>query len=78
MPVTRAQALSEDRFHEDSARRADGTCYVHRRNGATQTWKSRPADFRTPIKYGLRGYGQLTPANAHLFHTEADCPFGNH
>jgi hypothetical protein len=77
MALTREQALTGTRFHEDGERRKDGTCYVHRRNGATQTWKTRPADYRTPVKYGLKGYGQITPANAHLFHAEEDCPWGN-
>lgn len=34
-----------------------------RRNGATQTWKTRPGDFRVPVKYGMRSYGQLIPAD---------------
>jgi len=73
MAITRDQAMTENVFHEN-AQRTDGTCYAHRRNGKTQTWKTRTDDFRTPIVYGLRGYGQLTPANADQFHTEADCP----
>lgn len=31
-----------------------------RRNGKTQTWKTRPAEFRIPIKFGLYGYGEIT------------------
>jgi len=40
--LTKAQALTEDRFHEN------GSCRVWRRNGATQTWKSRPHEWRIP------------------------------
>jgi hypothetical protein len=64
------------RFHENT-QRPNGTCYVHRRNGATQTWKTRPGDFRIPVKYGLKGYGNITPANIDQFHAEDDCPHGN-
>lgn len=81
MPVSKEQALTVDRFHYGEC-----TCTVgprggkttrvveYRRNGATQTWKTRPADFRVPIKWGGCSYAQLTQGNAHLFHTEADCP----
>lgn len=31
-----------------------------RRNGRTQTWKTRPNDYRIPIKAGLRVYGEIT------------------
>lgn len=31
-----------------------------RRNGATKTWKREPNRFRIPIKYGFRGYGEIT------------------
>lgn len=72
--ITKDQALSEDRFHEDGPQRKDGSCYAWRRNGQTQTWKTRPGEFRIPVKYGLRDYGQITDKNAAGFHTEADCP----
>jgi hypothetical protein len=32
-----------------------------RRNGETKTWKTRPADYRIPVKAGLRSTGQLEP-----------------
>lgn len=76
--ITRTDALTADRFHEEGARRKDGTCYVWRRNGQTQTWKTRPDEFRVPVKYGLRSYDQITHYNAGSFHTEAACPYGNH
>jgi len=34
-----------------------------RRNGATQTWKTRPDEYRVPVKYGLRAYGSLINAD---------------
>ena len=34
-----------------------------RRNGATQTWKRDPNRFRIPVKFGLKGYGQITESD---------------
>lgn len=31
-----------------------------RRNGKTQTWKTRPSEFRIPLKAGLYMYGEIT------------------
>lgn len=79
--ITRAQALTAGEFHQDSPTRPPQTkagqrsCYVWRRNGATQTWKTRPDDFRVPVKYGLRQYGQIRQADAAAYHVAADCPY---
>ena len=57
-------------FWHKTAKYADGRTAFHvRRNGATQRWAKRPDDFRIPIKIGFRGYGNITPANAHEFTT---------
>ena len=34
-----------------------------RRNGATKTWKTRPSDFRIPVKAGLKSYGYIDQDN---------------
>lgn len=34
-----------------------------RRNGRTKTWKTRPGEFRIPVKHGLRSYGYITEYN---------------
>lgn len=34
-----------------------------RRNGKTKTWKTRPGEFRIPIKVGFRGTGYITNGN---------------
>lgn len=47
-----------------------------RRNGQTKLWKTRPNDFRIPIKHGLHAYSYLDQDNAHLFHLEEECPYG--
>lgn len=35
--------------------------------GKIQTWKTRPEDFKIPIKHGLYTYGYLTKHNNDLF-----------
>lgn len=82
--ITFEQALTANHFHENHAevQPPDGPrggknyvkIYEHRRNGATQTWKTRPGEFRIPVKYGLRGYGQITNNNAGEFHVAEECP----
>lgn len=44
-------------------------------NGALKTWKTRPEEFRLPIKHGLRDYGYIEQHNVGEFHREEDCPF---
>lgn len=45
-----------------------------RTNGATKVWKTRPTEFRLPIKYGMYEHNYLSDSNAQLFHREQDCP----
>jgi hypothetical protein len=47
---------------------------VWRRNGKTQTWKSRPGDYRLPVKHGLKSYDAITPQYADAVHDEQACP----
>ena len=79
--VTKEQALTAQDFHCGPCRRSIGprggvkeSSEAWRRNGATKTWKTRPNEFRVPLKHGLYDYGELTDGNAHLFHTAEDCP----
>lgn len=44
-----------------------GNWWRIRRNGRTQTWKTRPNDFRIPIKFGFKGTGNLCHNNLELF-----------
>lgn len=46
---------------------ADGTPQRFRRNGKTQTWKTRPDAFRIPVKRGLKEYGEINHINAENF-----------
>lgn len=39
---------------------AGGNSYwLMRRNGATKMWKTRPDEFRIPVKYGFKGQAQI-------------------
>jgi hypothetical protein len=45
------------------ARMGNGNLWRLRRNGKTQLWKTRPDEFRIPVKAGLRSTGQITDAS---------------
>lgn len=46
-----------------SARMVNGHYWRARRNGKTKTWKTRPGEFRIPIKVGFRTHGYITHAS---------------
>lgn len=48
-------------------------CYKWRRNGQTKTWKTKPNEFKVPIKYGIRVYAYLTHENADKFFLPEEC-----
>lgn len=64
--MTYDEAVNEKnrQFEHMTLKNADGTPLRARRNGKTQTWKTRPGEFRLPAKHGLRNTFQIT-------HTEA-------
>lgn len=86
MAITKAQALRCDEFHWEGdngcvpvfgPKGADKTKIIRvRRNGSTQTWKTRPDEWRLPVKYGMRARDQfsITHREAHSYHTAEDCP----
>ena len=47
-----------------TARNADGSPVRCRANGKVKLWKTRPNEFRLPVKYGLRECFYLTHRNA--------------
>lgn len=78
--ITREQALAGSEWHDDGScpRNPDGRGRDKgptrwRRNGATQTWKTRPADYRLPVKHGMRDYSSISP-EWNCVHTVEDCP----
>ena len=81
MPVTKEQAITAEEFHYGECTRTVGPrggvtikCEVWRRNGVTRYWKTRPDEFKVPIKYGLKNCAYLDQSNASYFHTAEDCP----
>jgi hypothetical protein len=51
---------------------ADGTNVRWRVNGKVKFWKTRPNDFKIPVKHGMYDYGYITPENVCLFHFNGD------
>jgi hypothetical protein len=66
--ITKEQAMTESNFFIYD----NGKCRHWRRNGQTKTWKTRPDEFKVPVKYGLYAYGYVTQDNAHLFFLTTD------
>lgn len=51
-------------LHHRSRINADGTPVRCRVNGMCKTWKTRPTEFRLPVKHGLYDCFYITPSNA--------------
>lgn len=67
MPLSMSDALNESYFHVAGSLRKNGECQLWRRNGSTQTWKTRPTEYRIPVKNGLKNFGYIThTTEAHL------------
>lgn len=52
-------------LHHVSRKGSDKQPMRVRVSGRCQTWKTRPEEFKLPVKYGLYNSGYITPANAH-------------
>lgn len=66
-PVTKENAITANEFFSTTMKNKDKkqTPLKVRRNGKTQTWKTRPDEFRIPVKYGLYDYYNITQDNCH-------------
>jgi len=53
-----------DELHHVSMKNSDGTPTRCRVNGALKLWKTRPDDFKLPVKHGLYDCFYITPDNA--------------
>lgn len=77
--ITRDQAIAialNDR-HEllhVHLKNRDGTPIRCRVNGSCKTWKTRPDDFRLPVKHGLKQCFYITPCNAGEWYDPAELP----
>ena len=62
--VTKEQAMIARNFEHVSVKNRDGTPARCRANGMCKTWKTRPEDFKLPVKYGMYQCFYITPDNA--------------
>lgn len=63
-PLTQAST-----FYHKTKTYKDGRPLEVRRNGATKTWKTRPGEFKIPVKYGMYEYFYIDQNNANEFTT---------
>lgn len=84
--INKAQAINlthGDEIHYDNCRIVIGPRGGEqleqerwRVSGMVKTWKTRPHDFRVPIKYGMYASAYLDNSNASQFHLAVQCaPF---
>lgn len=65
--ITKELAVSlnyRNELHHVSLKNADKTPVRCRVNGVCKTWKTRPAEFKLPVKYGLKECFYITENNA--------------
>ena len=61
--LTAADLLATHEFWHRTITNADGTPVRCRKSGKLKTWKTRPRDFKLPVKHGLKNSFYLTPEN---------------
>ena len=71
--ITYEQATAKDGSYYLHNRFHDSRHKTWRRNGRTKTWKTRPGNFRIPVKHGLYVYGVVDHLNANEVHLEEEC-----
>lgn len=63
--ITKEQALTANHFTHVSLKNSDKKTPARcRRMGKTQTWKTRPNEFKIPVKHGLYDSFYITQENA--------------
>jgi hypothetical protein len=63
-PVSIESVASASEFWHRTARDSRGYPVRCRKNGQLKLWKTRPSEFRLPVKYGLREYFYITEFNS--------------
>lgn len=63
--LTQEQILKANNFYHLTERNKDKTPLRVRRTGRTKLWKTRPNDFKIPVKYGLKQGYYITQDNQH-------------
>lgn len=65
--ITIQQAVTatyQQEFHHVTIKNRDKTPVRCRVNGQCKTWKTKPGEFRLPVKHGLRQCFYITNSNA--------------
>jgi hypothetical protein len=62
--VSKQQAMVHTRFEHVTLKNADNTPVRARASGRCQTWRTRPDEFKLPVKYGLKNSFYITHENA--------------
>ena len=62
--ITKEQALTARHFEHVTLKGSDGQPVRCRAMGKCQTWKTRPNEFKLPVKYGLYQSFYITQDNA--------------
>lgn len=65
MAITKAQAQIVKHFEHATIKNADGTPARCRAMGECKTWKTRPDEFKLPVKHGMYQSFYITDTNAH-------------
>lgn len=62
--ANKTEILTAKNFEHKTLRNADGSPMRCRASGKVQTWKTRPNEFKLPVKYGLYNSFYITQDNA--------------
>lgn len=62
--ITKEIAQTTHRFYHIAARRSRGNAVEARVNGKCKTWKTRPLEYRLPVKVGFKTCLYITHENA--------------
>jgi hypothetical protein len=63
--ITKHEAMTAKYFEHVTLKNNDGSAVRARANGACKTWKTRPDEFKLPVKHGLRYCFYIDNSNAH-------------
>ena len=61
--LTKENQAEANMFYSKALKNADGSPLKARRSGKTKTWKTRPNEFRIPVKYGFKHSFYITQNN---------------
>lgn len=65
--ITKDQAINANNFQSLVSKNTKGEYHKVRRSGKTIIWRTRPDEFKIPVKFGLYQSFYITHLNAHEF-----------